>query len=119
MNTKAIFGSSAIYVIIASTLISLAILIITTSPKMVEALNESFTNSFNLEDCNFSTTGTNPYFILQPGYHLVFAGTEDGEPLNVTVTVTNETKVVGDGIVTRAVEERVVNSETHELKELT
>jgi hypothetical protein len=35
------------------------------------------------------------------------------------VVVSNETKVVGDGIVTRVVEERVVNSETSDLKELT
>ena len=72
-----------------------------------------------MEDCNLSTTGTNPYFILQPGYQLVFAGVEDGEPLNVTVTVSNETKVVGDGIATRVVEERTVNSETNDLKEIT
>jgi hypothetical protein len=68
---------------------------------MVKAQNESWTSSFNMEECNFSTTGTNPYFILQPGYQLVFAGVEDGEPLNVTVTVSNETKAIGDGIIAR------------------
>jgi hypothetical protein len=86
---------------------------------MVNAQNESWTTSFNMGDCNFSTTGTNPYFILQPGYRLVFAGRADGEPVNVTVTVSNETKIVGDGIVTRVFEERTVNSETNDLKELT
>jgi len=78
-----------------------------------------FTDSFNLENCTFSTTGTNPYFILQPGYQLVFKGVEDDEPLNVTSTVLDETKVVGDGIVTRAVEEKTVNSETGDLVEIT
>jgi len=53
----------------------------------VNAQNELWTNSFNIGDCNFSTIGTNPYFILQPGYQLVFAGIEDNEPLIVTVTV--------------------------------
>jgi hypothetical protein len=85
----------------------------------VNAQNESWTNSFHIGDCNFSTIGINPYFILQPGYQLVFAGIEDNEPLIVTVTVSNETKVAGEGIVTRAVEERTVDSKTGDLKELT
>ena len=86
---------------------------------MANAQNESWTSSFNLEDCNFSTIGTNPYFILQPGYQLEFAGVEGDEPLNVTSTVSNETKIVGDGIVTRVVEERTVNTQTNDLKEIT
>jgi hypothetical protein len=72
-----------------------------------------------LENCNFSTTGSNPYFILEPGYHTVFAGVEDNEPLNMTITVLNQTKVVGDGIVTRVVQEKVTNSQTGELMEIT
>jgi hypothetical protein len=79
----------------------------------------NYTNAFMLENCSFSTTGSNPYFILQPGYHTVFEGVEDNEPLNTTVTVLNQTKVVGDGIVTRVVQEKVTNSQTGELKEIT
>lgn len=118
MKIKLVFGSNVIYMI-AAALVSTTILFVSTTSTTVNAQNESWTSSFNLEDCNFSTTGTNPYFILQPGYQLVFAGVEDGEPLNVTVTVSNETKVVGDGIATRVVEERTVNSETNDLKEIT
>lgn len=118
MKTKSVFGINVIYVVLTAAAAS------ATSPTLassmvVKAQNELWTSSFNLEECNFSTTGTNPYFILQPRYQLVFAGIEDGEPLNVTVTVSNETKVVGDGIATRVVEERVVNSETGDLKEFT
>jgi hypothetical protein len=79
----------------------------------------NYTNAFMLENCSFSTTGSNPYFILQPGYHTVFEGVEDNEPLNMTITVLNQTKVVGDGIVTRVVQEKVTNSQTGELKEIT
>lgn len=82
-------------------------------------LSGNWTSSFMLENCNFSTTGSNPYFILQPGYHTVFAGMEDNEPLNMTITVLNQTKVVGDGIVTRVVQEKVTNSQTGELMEIT
>ncbi len=109
-------GSNVIYMVAAAVALAAIPLV---SSTMANAQNQSWTSTFNLELCNFSTTGTNPYFILQPGYQLVFAGIEDGEPLNVTVTVSNKTKVVGDGIITRLVEERVVNSETGDLKELT
>jgi hypothetical protein len=86
---------------------------------MANAQNESWTSSFSLKDCHFSTTGINPYLILQPGYQLVFAGVEDNESLNTIVTVLNETKAAGDGILTRVVEERVINSQTGDLKEIT
>jgi hypothetical protein len=118
MKTKSNFETGVICVVSAIILISIIVLFTTTSMK-VNAQNESWTNSFNIGDYNFSTTGTNPYFILQPGYQLVFAGIEDNEPLIVTVTVSNETKVAGEGIVTRAVEERTVDSKTGDLKELT
>src|SRR5688500_10067466 len=98
MNTQLDKRSNAPPIVTAITLATAAILIVGTS-SMVGAQNESWTSTFNMGDCNFSTTGTNPYFILQPGYQLKFAGVEDGEPLDVTVIVSNETKVVGEGIV--------------------
>jgi hypothetical protein len=67
---------------------------VSAAPTTVNAYNESWTSSFNLEDCNFYTTSVNPYFVLHPGYQLVFSGIEDGEPLDVTVTVSNEIKVI-------------------------
>jgi len=64
-----------------------------------------FTTSFMTENCTFSSTGTNPFFMLEPGYQLVFSGKEDGEPAELIITVLNETKMV-DGTETRVVEER-------------
>jgi hypothetical protein len=118
MKIRSVFESKELYLITVAAVTSAIIPIVTTS-TMANAQNESWTSSFNLEDCHFSTTGTNPYFILQPGYQLEFAGVEGGEPLNVTATVSNETKIVGDGIVTRVVEERTVNTQTNDLKEIT
>ena len=118
MKIKLGIGANVLSLLTGIAVAAVTILFVGTS-SMVNAQNESWTSSFNIGDCNFSTRGTNPYFVLQPGYQLVFAGVEDGEPLNVTVTVSNETKVVGDGIVTRVVEERTVNSETGDLKEFT
>jgi hypothetical protein len=81
--------------------------------------DEKYTSSFGLENCTFSTTGSNPYFILEPGYQLVFEGEGDEGPVNVTSTVLNQTKVVGDGIVARVVEEKTVDAQTGDLIELT
>ena len=64
-----------------------------------------FTTSFMMEDCTFSSTGRNPFFILEPGYQLVFGGEEDGESAELIITVLDETKQV-DGTETRVVEER-------------
>lgn len=68
-----------------------------------------FTDDFFLEDCHFSATGSNRFFILEPGYKSVFRGVEDGEKVELTITVTDKTKVV-DGVTTRV----VVEKETHD-----
>jgi len=81
--------------------------------------DKDFSYSFNLKNCTFSTTGSNPYFILKPGYQLVFKGVSEKVPSKVSSTVLNQTKVVGDGIVSRIVEEKTVNSQTGNLIEIT
>ena len=53
----------------------------------------------------YKNTGSNPHFILEPGYVLKLAGEDEGEQVELTITVTNETEVV-DGVETRVVEER-------------
>jgi hypothetical protein len=65
---------------------------------------DSFTASFVVEPGELSTTGRNPYFVLEPGYQLVLA---DGEE-QLTITVLDQTRTV-DGIQTRVVEERETN----------
>lgn len=65
----------------------------------------SWADSFSVDPRNFSSTGKNDYFILDPGFQLVLRGEEDGESVELIVTVLNETKKVG-GVETRIVEER-------------
>ncbi len=60
---------------------------------------------FFVKPSNFSSTGTNNYFILQPGYQLILAGEEDNSKVLLTITVLNQTKLV-DGVETRIVEEK-------------
>jgi len=61
----------------------------------------SWTADFHLEKAELSSTGRNPYFILEPGYRLILEGGRE----QVIVTVLDETKMV-DGVETRVVEER-------------
>ena len=66
-----------------------------------DADNDSWTADFPLNKRELSSIGRNPYFILEPGYQLVY---EHGEK-RLVITVLNETKIV-DGVETRVVEER-------------
>jgi hypothetical protein len=61
--------------------------------------------TFSEPASDFSSTGRSPYFILEPGYVLTFAGAEDGQKMDLTITVLDETLTV-DGVETRVVEER-------------
>ncbi len=61
----------------------------------------SWTTNFAVEKSEFSATGRNPYFILEPGYQLIFEGGRE----RLVITVLDETKMV-DGVMTRVVEER-------------
>jgi hypothetical protein len=67
--------------------------------------SEGWLTSFDLENCNFASTGENSYFILRPGFQVTLEGEEDGEKLQLIMTVLDETKVV-DGVETRVLEEK-------------
>ena len=67
--------------------------------------DHEFTTNFRTENCTFADTGRNAFFILEPGYQLTLEGEEDGEQVELIVTVLNETKDV-NGVTTRVVEER-------------
>ena len=76
----------------------------------------AFTSDFRLGRCQgFSSTGRNPYFVLEPGFRIVLEGEEEGVVKRVVITVLDETKVV-DGVETRVVRER--ETEDGELVEI-
>ena len=56
--------------------------------------NQEWQDTFNLENCDFSSNGANSYFILEPGYELILEGEEDGAKIQLKITVLNETKIV-------------------------
>lgn len=62
-----------------------------------------FQSTFAVAPGDWSPTGRNDYFVLEPGYRLVFENARKKERL--VITVLDETKLV-DGVETRVVEER-------------
>jgi len=64
-----------------------------------------FTDTFMIESCVFSSSGRNPYFILEPGYRLTLEADDKDGHVVLTITVLDEVLVV-DGVETRIVEER-------------
>jgi hypothetical protein len=74
---------------------------------------KAYTDTFLVDEKELSSTGKNPYFILEPGY-VRYYETEDKKE-TLTVTVLEETKVI-EGIETRVVEEReTVNGKVKEV----
>lgn len=101
------------------TIIILALLIVfgvTTSAEARSKCKErGFTRDFMIDECTFSSIGSNPYFILEPGFQLVLEGVEKKTEVRAVITVLNETEIV-DGVETRVVEE--FETEDGELAEI-
>jgi hypothetical protein len=64
-----------------------------------------WTESFNLQECNFSNIGETKYFILKPGYQLILEGVDEKDTVKLVVAVLNQTQKIGD-VETRVVEEK-------------
>lgn len=73
-------------------------------PSAISADNREFTDSFMIEECNFTPRGRNPYFILEPGYQLILEGEENKQFVRLQITVLHETKTIA-GVKTRVIEE--------------
>src|SRR5947199_2836218 len=56
-----------------------------------------------LDPASFTTTIDNPYFPLPVGRTLVYTGVKDGQTQTDRVTVTDQTKLVAEGIIARVV----------------
>src|SRR4051812_40821302 len=69
------------------------------------AADAGWKDDFNVSRENFSSTGRNAYFVLEPGYQMTFAGKDEGKTAGLVITVLDETKQIA-GVETRIVEER-------------
>ena len=52
-----------------------------------------YTDQFRIQDCSFIDEGENAYYILRPGYQLVFEGVEDGKNVLFVHTILDETQM--------------------------
>jgi hypothetical protein len=66
-----------------------------------DAAQPVYRDTFTVDKANLVNTGRNTYFVLEPGYRLVFQNRRD----TLIITVLGETKMV-DGVSTRVIEER-------------
>jgi hypothetical protein len=78
-----------------------------TSTSSPANQSSAWIDSFDLQNCNLTSTGANTYFVLEPGYQLILEGQEDLKSIQLTITVLNETNLV-NGTETRIVEERTI-----------
>ena len=76
-----------------------------STPLSTDPTSGGWMTSFDLENCDFSSGGENSYFILKPRHQAILEGEEDGEKIQLTMSVLDETKIV-DGVETGVVEER-------------
>jgi hypothetical protein len=87
-----------------SCLLALAFLGGCRSAPAPEGVDEDgFQFVFEVDPSDWSATGRNDFFVLEPGYRLVFENERKTETL--VITVLDETKLV-DNVETRVVEER-------------
>jgi len=78
---------------------------LTTLLAVTNLFAQEFTDEFMFETCKgLSSKGSNPFFILEPGYRLIYAGDEGGVAIGLTVTVLDQTRRV-DGVRTRVIKE--------------
>src|SRR6185503_5703099 len=88
--------------------VALLIAVLVVAGGVRAAGGKAFTDFFLFDTCRFTLNGTNPYFVLTPGYQLVLEsepGRRRKEHVVLVVTVLDETEEVA-GVRTRVVEER-------------
>ena len=78
-----------------------SILAATTNSAQGPKNAKAWKQVFDVNKADLADTGTNKYFVLEPGHRLYFTHSKT----ILTITVLNETKMI-DGVETRVVEER-------------
>jgi len=81
--------------------ILVAVAMLTFSTAWGQTKKSEWQDEFALSSCNLTTTGRNPYFVLEPGFQLIL----EGRDTKLQITVLGETRMI-DGVNTRVVEEK-------------
>jgi hypothetical protein len=76
-------------------ILSLAALMALALVPAMAVAQDQFTEDFDIERCKFEPNGRqNPYFSLNPGDQITLEGEDDGEELEVEITVSDQTKTI-------------------------
>ena len=76
---------------------------------------QPFTESLMQNNCTFLTEGQNTYCILKPGYQMEYEGMDGKDKVRLVITVTNETRKIGNTNTRVVVEDESVNGERIEI----
>jgi hypothetical protein len=82
-------------------------LAVAVSPAMGVTPLPQGSEPVNLDPADFSTRIDNPYFPLVPGDRYVYRETDGNAKQKVVLSVSNETKLIANGITARVVHDRV------------
>jgi hypothetical protein len=110
LSNSGIHSSRKLALISLSLVLIMSVFALPSMGAMAQDEEPEFTSDFPIEDCRFKTRGVNRYFVLKPGYQLVFEGEEDGAKIHLEITVLNKIEKIDlpeiGTIKTRVVEER-------------
>jgi hypothetical protein len=84
---------------------ALALLLLAVTLPSGASPAKRWTDTFNVSQCSWASTGRNDYFVLEPGFQQVFDGHEGKDAVHLVITVLGDTRTVA-GVETRIVEER-------------
>jgi hypothetical protein len=110
-SNHSLFGQRtlAIASCLSGILVAFTLLGLSSGIAMAQDQEKGYTKSFPYQDCDWKSEGENRYFILRPGYQLVFEGVEDGKNIlfvHKVLDLTRKFFLPGFGWVeTRVVEE--------------
>jgi hypothetical protein len=102
-DTRTVIGTIAIFAFVGVLTTNRSLFAL--EPANTDTKAPEYTESFMLKECDFSSTGNTPYFVLKPGYRLILGGQEGSKKVRLTITVLDDTEMI-DSIETRVVEER-------------
>ena len=87
----------------------------TSAQKPDQTNPKPFTESLMQGSCTFLTSGRNTYCILEPGYQMVYEGMDGNDKVRLVITVTNETRKIGNVETRIVVEDESLNGKTIEI----
>ena len=99
--------------ILAGLMLSVSI---SVSAQIPDSNNpKPFTELLQQDKCTFVTTGRNAYFILEPGYQMVYHGWDEKDTTDLVILVSKDTRKIGNVETRVVIEDESVNGKRIEI----